>query len=185
MPDTGGQYFGKDAKWKSVCHTRTPRGTPVFTGGPLTTLFTFAISLVFLSVLGGVFRKLPSPKMYRGFGTMDFSVPAHVALFDASIGLIALPVRLVPHKKGACCAAFAPPSFQSGVFSGRRSLGPRSRSPSRRQIGELPSQHPPIAQRCVHRSGPRGGSLPRGRPPLPALVALIEALLEQPRGFGS
>ena len=44
----------------------------LFAREPLTMLFTFAIPLVFLFVLGGVFGNTPDPNVYRGFGAMDY-----------------------------------------------------------------------------------------------------------------
>lgn len=71
----------------------------LFAREPLTMLFTFAIPLVFLYVLGGVFGNTPDPGVYRGFGAMDFYVPAYIALVVASIGLIALPVHLAAYRE--------------------------------------------------------------------------------------
>jgi ABC-2 type transport system permease protein len=71
----------------------------LFTREPLTMLFTFAIPFVFLFVLGGVFGNTPDPKVYRGFGAMDFYVPAYIALVVAAIGLIALPVHLASYRE--------------------------------------------------------------------------------------
>ena len=40
----------------------------LFAREPLTVVFTFAIPLAFLFVLGGVFGNHPDPEVYRGFG---------------------------------------------------------------------------------------------------------------------
>ena len=45
----------------------------LFTREPLTVLFTFAIPLIFLYVLGGVFGNHADPKVYRGFGALDYN----------------------------------------------------------------------------------------------------------------
>jgi ABC-2 type transport system permease protein len=71
----------------------------LFTREPLTMLFTFAIPLVILFVLGGVFGNAPNPKYYQGFGAMDYYVPSYIALAVASIGLIALPVHLATYRE--------------------------------------------------------------------------------------
>lgn len=71
----------------------------LFTREPLTVLFTFAIPVVVLYVLGGVFGNTPNPKFYRGFGAMNFYVPAYIALVVAAMGLIALPVHLASYRE--------------------------------------------------------------------------------------
>jgi ABC-2 type transport system permease protein len=71
----------------------------LFTREPLTVLFTFAIPLVFLYVLGGVFGNTPNQRVYGGFGAMNFYVPAYIALVVAAIGLIAMPVHLASYRE--------------------------------------------------------------------------------------
>lgn len=72
----------------------------LFTREPLTVLFTFAIPFVVLFVLGSVFGSRPvDPHVYRGFGILNYYVPAYVALVVAGIGLIALPVHLAAYRE--------------------------------------------------------------------------------------
>ncbi len=72
----------------------------LFTREPLTVLFTFAIPFVVLFVLGSVFGNAPpNPHVYRGVGTLNYYVPAYVALVVAAIGLIALPVHLAAYQE--------------------------------------------------------------------------------------
>jgi ABC-2 type transport system permease protein len=72
----------------------------LFTREPLTVLFTFAIPFVVLFVLGSVFGNRPvDPHVYRGFGILNYYVPAYVALVVAAIGLIALPVHLAAYRE--------------------------------------------------------------------------------------
>ncbi len=72
----------------------------LFAREPLTVLFTFAIPFVVLFVLGSVFGKTPAnPQVYRGFGVLNYYVPAYVALVVAAIGLIALPVHLAAYRE--------------------------------------------------------------------------------------
>lgn len=68
---------------------------------PLTVLFTLALPLVLLYVLGGVFGNTPDPtgEFYRGVGAMTYYVPAYVALVIASLGLIGLPVHLAAYRE--------------------------------------------------------------------------------------
>lgn len=72
----------------------------LFTREPMTVLFTFAIPFVVLFVLGGVFGNRPvDPHVYRGFGILNYYVPAYVGLVAAAIGLIALPVHLAAYRE--------------------------------------------------------------------------------------
>lgn len=72
----------------------------LFTREPLTVLFTFAIPFVVLFVLGSVFGNRPiGANVYRGFGILNYYVPAYVALVVAAIGLIALPVHLAAYRE--------------------------------------------------------------------------------------
>ncbi len=72
----------------------------LFAREPLTVLFTFAIPFVVLFVLGGVFGNRPAyPHVYRGFGILNYYVPAYIALVVAAIGLIALPVHLAAYRE--------------------------------------------------------------------------------------
>ena len=72
----------------------------LFAREPTTVLFTFAIPFVVLFVLGGVFGNRPAdPSVYRGFGILNYYVPAYVALVVAAIGLIALPVHLASYRE--------------------------------------------------------------------------------------
>jgi ABC-2 type transport system permease protein len=73
----------------------------LFLREPLTVLFTLALPLVLLYVLGGVFGNTPDPtgQVYRGVGAMSYYVPAYVALVIASLGLIGLPVHLAGYRE--------------------------------------------------------------------------------------
>ena len=66
---------------------------------PLTVLFTTAIPVILLFILGGVFGNTPDPDVYRGVGPMDFYVPAYISLVVASLGLIGIPVHLASYRE--------------------------------------------------------------------------------------
>lgn len=69
---------------------------------PLTMVFTFALPVVFLLVMGGVFGNTPdtsSYHMYRGVGAVNYYNPAYVALVLASIGIVAMPVHLTAYRE--------------------------------------------------------------------------------------
>jgi ABC-2 type transport system permease protein len=66
---------------------------------PVTVIFTLALPVIVLYVLGQVFGNTPNPRVYRGVGAMNFYVPAYVALAVASMGLVGLPVHLAGYRE--------------------------------------------------------------------------------------
>lgn len=64
-----------------------------------TAIFTFALPLMILYILGGVFGNTPNPEVYEGIGPLDFYVPAYVGLSVAAVGLISLPVHLAEYRE--------------------------------------------------------------------------------------
>ena len=66
---------------------------------PVTVVFTLALPVIVLYVLGAVFGNTPNPRIYRGVGAMDYYVPAYFALAVASMGLIGLPVHLAGYRE--------------------------------------------------------------------------------------
>jgi ABC-2 type transport system permease protein len=66
---------------------------------PLTMVFTFALPVVFLLVMGGVFGNKPDSGIYRGVGAVNYYNPAYVALVLASIGIVAMPVHLTAYRE--------------------------------------------------------------------------------------
>lgn len=73
----------------------------LFVREPVTMVFTFALPLIFLFVLGGVFKNTPDPEdtIWRGVGAMDYYTPAYVGLVIASIGLVGLPVHFSRYRE--------------------------------------------------------------------------------------
>jgi ABC-2 type transport system permease protein len=71
---------------------------------PVTVIFTLAIPLIFLFIMGGVFGNTPDTDdegfvAFRGVGPMDYYIPAYIALVVASLGLIGLPVHLASYRE--------------------------------------------------------------------------------------
>lgn len=66
---------------------------------PLTLVFTLALPVAVLYVLGAVFGNTPEPRYYRGVGPMNYYVPAYVGLATASLGLVGLPVHLAAYRE--------------------------------------------------------------------------------------
>jgi ABC-2 type transport system permease protein len=77
----------------------------LFVRDPMTMVFTFAFPLVVLVVLAGVFGNTPEiddetgEPVFRGVGPTNYYVPAYIALTIASVGLIALPVRIAGYRE--------------------------------------------------------------------------------------
>jgi ABC-2 type transport system permease protein len=66
---------------------------------PVTVVFTLALPVIVLYVLGQVFGNTAKPNFYRGVGAMNFYVPAYLGLAVASMGLIGLPVHLAGYRE--------------------------------------------------------------------------------------
>ena len=62
-------------------------------------VFTFALPLIFLFVMGGVFGNTPDSGIYRGVGAMNYYVPAYFALILTTIGVVSLPVHLAGYRE--------------------------------------------------------------------------------------
>lgn len=73
----------------------------LFAREPITMVFTFALPLIFLFVMGGVFGNTPDPEgtVFRGVGPMDYYVPAYIGLVMVSIGVVGLPVHLTAYRE--------------------------------------------------------------------------------------
>lgn len=85
---------------------------------PLTVVFTLALPVVILFVLGGVFGNTADPGVYRGQGPMDYYVPAYVALVTASLGLIGLPVHLASYREHGVLRRFRASAVPVGAVLG-------------------------------------------------------------------
>lgn len=71
----------------------------LFLREPLTVLFSLALPLVVLFVMGGVFGNEAQVDVYRGVGAMNYYVPAYIALVTASVGLISLPTHIASNRE--------------------------------------------------------------------------------------
>ena len=71
----------------------------LFMREPITMAFTFALPLIFLFVMGGVFGNTPDSEIYRGVGAMNYYVPAYIGLIISSIGILSLPVHLTGYRE--------------------------------------------------------------------------------------
>lgn len=61
-------------------------------------LFTLALPLMILILLGSIFGNQPSP-LYGGYGSVDVSVPAYAAMIIAISAFISLPITLANYRE--------------------------------------------------------------------------------------
>jgi ABC-2 type transport system permease protein len=71
----------------------------LFLREPLTVLFSLALPLTVLFVMGGVFGNEAEADFYRGVGAMNYYVPAYVALVAAAVSLISLPAHIAGDRE--------------------------------------------------------------------------------------
>lgn len=77
--------------------------TKLFVREPVTVIFTFALPLMVLYVLGGVFGNTPDTgggeRVYGGYGPTNWYTPAYVALAIAGVAMIGIPAHLVEYRE--------------------------------------------------------------------------------------
>jgi ABC-2 type transport system permease protein len=78
----------------------------LFLREPLTVVFTLALPLLFLFVLGGIFGNAADPEVFRGAGPLDFYVPGYLALVWTAVGVLALPVQLARYREDGVLRRF-------------------------------------------------------------------------------
>jgi ABC-2 type transport system permease protein len=76
----------------------------LFIREPITVIFTLALPVIFLFVMGGVFGNEASTGdngmiVFRGVGPLDYYIPAYFALVMMAIGTVALPVHLAGYRE--------------------------------------------------------------------------------------
>jgi ABC-2 type transport system permease protein len=83
----------------------------LFIREPITVVFTLALPIIFLFVMGGVFGNTPKPEIYRGVGPMDYYMPSYFGLIMMAIGTVALPVHLAGYRERGILRRFRASSF--------------------------------------------------------------------------
>jgi ABC-2 type transport system permease protein len=83
----------------------------LFLREPITVIFTLALPLIFLFVMGGVFGNTPDPDIYRGVGAMNYYMPSYYGLIMMAIGTVALPVHLAGYRERGILRRFRASSF--------------------------------------------------------------------------
>jgi len=76
----------------------------LFIREPITVVFTLALPIIFLFVMGGVFGNEVSTDdsggaVFRGVGPLDYYIPAYFGLVMMAIGTVALPVHLAGYRE--------------------------------------------------------------------------------------
>ena len=76
----------------------------LFVREPITVIFTLALPIIFLLVMGGVFGNEASTDdngmvVFRGVGALDYYIPAYFGLVMMAIGTVALPVHLAGYRE--------------------------------------------------------------------------------------
>jgi ABC-2 type transport system permease protein len=94
----------------------------LFTREPITVIFTLALPIIFLFVMGGVFGNTPSPDVYRGVGAMDYYMPSYYGLIMMAIGTVALPVHLAGYRERGVLRRLRASSFSVWTVLGSQML---------------------------------------------------------------
>ena len=76
----------------------------LFAREPITVIFTLALPIIFLFVMGGVFGNEANTDdsgtaIFRGVGPLDYYIPAYFGLVMMAIGTVALPVHLAGYRE--------------------------------------------------------------------------------------
>lgn len=100
--------------------------TKLFLRDPITVLFTFALPFFFLFVLSGVFgnewESEEDFRVWRGVGPTDYYVPAYVGMVLASIGVLAMPLRLAGYRERGVLKRFKASSLPLSAIFGAQVL---------------------------------------------------------------
>jgi ABC-2 type transport system permease protein len=83
----------------------------LFVREPITVIFTLALPIIFLFVMGGVFGNVPDPTHFRGVGAMNYYMPAYYGLVIMAIGTVSLPGRLAGYRERGVLRRFRASSF--------------------------------------------------------------------------
>ncbi len=94
----------------------------LFLREPITVVFTLALPVIFLFVMGGVFGNKASPNIYRGVGAMDYYMPSYYGLIMMAIGTVALPGHLAGYRERGILRRFRASSFPVWVVLGSQMM---------------------------------------------------------------
>src|SRR4030042_1976990 len=94
----------------------------LFIREPITVVFTLALPMLFLVVMGGVFGNTPDAGYYRGVGAMDYYMPSYYGLVMMAIGTVALPVHLTGYRERGVLRRFRASSFSVWSVLGSQTM---------------------------------------------------------------
>ena len=83
----------------------------LFIREPITVVFTLALPMIFLLVMGGVFGNTPDASIFRGVGAMNYYMPSYYGLVMMAMGTVALPVHLTGYRERGVLRRFRASSF--------------------------------------------------------------------------
>ncbi len=84
---------------------------------PIMAIFTLALPLMILILLGSIFGNESSP-MYGGYGSVDVSVPAYTAMIIAISAFISLPITLANYRERGILRRFRATPLSPAVVLG-------------------------------------------------------------------
>jgi ABC-2 type transport system permease protein len=94
----------------------------LFIREPLTVVFSLALPLIILFVLGGVFGNEPAAPgdevVYRGIGAMTYYVPAYLALVIVSVCVVSIPAHMAGNRERGVLKRFNASSVSAWVIAG-------------------------------------------------------------------
>lgn len=94
----------------------------LFIREPITVVFTLALPMLFLVVMGGVFGNTPEAGYYRGVGAMNYYMPSYFGLVMMAIGTVALPVHLTGYRERGVLRRFRASSFSVWSVLGSQTM---------------------------------------------------------------
>jgi ABC-2 type transport system permease protein len=96
----------------------------LFIREPITMFFTFALPLLFLFVMGGVFGKMTNGGAgdFHGLSAMAFYTPAYIALVLTSVGVVGLPGHLTGYRERGVLRRFRASSLSIWRIFGAQGL---------------------------------------------------------------
>jgi ABC-2 type transport system permease protein len=96
----------------------------LFIREPITMFFTFALPLLFLFVMGGVFGKMTNGGSgeFHGLSAMAFYTPAYIALVLTSVGIVGLPGHLTGYRERGVLRRFRASSLSIWRIFGAQGL---------------------------------------------------------------
>ena len=128
--------------------------TKLFVRDPVTVVFTLALPIIFLLVMGGVFGNTPSPGFYRGVGAMNYYMPSYFGLVIMAIGTVALPVHIAGYRERGVLRRFRASSFSIWPTGSSTPPARTSRRSAAGSMGSTTASCVPFTWRCRRCRGP-------------------------------